>query len=107
MIELGNLDPLRELAEGLKEWETQVRARPLPDGDPVVQTIGAVRTQLAQALAEAGNIELELSADQYAKLRGWTMDKLYKMWQRGKLPEAHRRGGKIVVPVSALERDAA
>lgn len=76
-------------------------------GRPAVQTLGSVRTQLAEAMAQAATLELDLSAEQYAQLRGWTMAKLYKRWQRGQLPEASMRGGKIVVPVSALERDAA
>lgn len=107
MIEIGNLAPLREMAESLAAWEAQVRARPLPDSDPVVQALASIRGQLGRALEAAGEIELELHADQYAKLRGWTMDKLYKRWQRGQLPEARLRGGKIVVPLSALEQDAA
>lgn len=108
MIEIGNLAPLRELEEALAAWEAQVRTRPLPDSDPVVQTLGSVRTQLAEAMANATTLELDLSAEQYARLRGWTMAKLYKRWQRGQLPEARMDGGKIVVPVAALvETDAA
>lgn len=106
-IELGNLGPLRELAGSLAAWESQVRSRPLPDTDPVVQALGSIRQQLDRALESASEVELELHADQYAKLKGWTMDTLYKRFQRGQLPEARRRGGKIVVPLSALEADAA
>lgn len=107
MIEIGNLEPLRAFAESLAVWESQVRSRPLPDSDPVAQTIANVRQQLSRALDSATDVELELTAEQYAKLKGWTRDKLYKRYQRGQLPEAHMKGGKLVVPITALESDAA
>jgi hypothetical protein len=108
MIEIGNLHPLRDLIAELADWESRVRTRPMADADPVAQTLADVRNRLNQAMASAVEIEMELSADQYAKLRGWTRDKLYKRWQRGQLPEASMKGGKLVVPVSALaECDAA
>lgn len=107
MIEIGNLEPLRAFAESLAVWESQVRSRPLPDADPVVQTLARVRQDLDRALSSATEVELELSAEQYATLKGWTRDKLYKRWQRGQLPEAHMKGGKLVFPITALETDAA
>jgi pyridoxal biosynthesis lyase PdxS len=107
MIELGNLAPLRELARTVAEWEARVRTRPLPDTDPVVQAIGTIRLQLAQALEKAASVEMDLTAAQYAELKGVKVGTLYKWWQRGKLPEAHMRGGKLVVPVSAMVRDVA
>lgn len=107
MIELGNLEPLHALAESLAEWEAQVRARPLPDSDPVAHALATVRQQLGRALEKAAQVEMELTAAQYAQLRGWSLDALYKKWQRKQLPEAHMRGGKLVVPLSAAITDAA
>lgn len=107
MIAIGNLAPLRAFAEDLAAWEGQVRARPLPESDPVVQALATIRQQLAAALDEAQHLELELSATQYAALRGCTPNALYKKWQRGQLPEARMRGGKLVVPASALMDHAA
>jgi hypothetical protein len=101
-IELGNLNPLRELEASLADYEGKIRLRPIPDSDPVVQAVGSFRQQLGRALEEAADIELELSAKQYAALKGVTPNTIYKRWQRGKLPEARMRGGKLVVPVSAL-----
>lgn len=107
MIELGNLVPLRELARSLEEWEEQVKARPLPESDPVAQTLSQLRQQLAAAMDSAQDVELELSAQQYAELSGLTLNALYKRWQRGKLPEARMKGGKLVVPLSAVMTHAA
>lgn len=102
VIEIGNLTPVRRLAEEIAEWERQVGARPLPDSDPVVQAIAKMRESLADVLSEAQSIEMELSAAQYAQLRGLNLQTLYKRWQRGRLPEAQMRGGKLVFPLSAL-----
>lgn len=107
MIELGNLAPLRELAQSLKEWEAQVKARPLPESDPVALALSQMRQQLATAMENAQQVELELSAQQYAELTGVTLNALYKRWQRGKLPEAHMKGGKLVVPLSTVMTHAA
>lgn len=106
-IEIGNLGPLQELAESLAAWESQVRARPLPEADPVVQTLATVRQQLTTALAAAAHVELDLTAAQYATLSGISREALYKRWQRGKLPEARMKGGKLVVPLAAAMAHAA
>ena len=102
MIEIGNMQPLRRLAGELAEWEEQIRARPLPESDPVVQAVAEVRARMLVALEEAADVELDLTASQYARLRDMKLDTLYKRWQRGQLPEASMRGGKLVIPVSAL-----
>lgn len=107
MIEIGNLAPLRALAESVAAWESQVRSRPLPDNDPVAQTLATVRQQLAQAIEDAAHVEMELTTEQYAALTGLTRDALYKRWQRGKLPEAHMKGGKLVFPLTTALHDAA
>lgn len=107
MIELGNLAPLRALVESVAEWEAQVRKRPLPDEDPVAQTLATIRQQLGQAIEDAEHVEMELTTEQYASLTGLTRDAIYKRWQRGKLPEAHMKGGKLVFPLTAVVLDAA
>lgn len=105
-FDLGDLKPLLQLLTDIEEWEGKVRQRPLPDSDPVVHALSTVRVQLERALDDARNIELELSADQYAQLRGISRDALYKRWQRGQLPEARMKGGKLVVPLQEAARVA-
>lgn len=102
MIAIGDLTPVQQALKGIEEWEAQVRARPLPDTDPVAQALGLIRARLAEAIEAARDIEFELTPEQYAQVRGITRDALYKRWQRGQLPEARMRGGKLVVPVRAI-----
>jgi hypothetical protein len=115
-LELGDLTPLRRVLEELVEWEAKVRQRPLPEADPVVHALGTVRTSLERAIDDARNIELELTSEQYAQLAGLSIDAVHKRWQRGQLPQARirggkvrdgkRRGGKLVVPVKEIARVA-
>lgn len=101
-IEIGDLVPLRRMLTELAEWEDRVRTRPLPESDPVAHALGAVREQLEAAIEEARDVELELTPEQYAQVKGMTKSAIYKRWQRGQLPEAQMRGGKLVVPVRAI-----
>jgi predicted DNA-binding transcriptional regulator AlpA len=98
-IELGDLAPLVDLATKLAQWEAQIRLRPLAENDPVVHTLADVRKQLQEALDNARDVEIELTSEQYAALLGISREALYKRWQRGQLPEARMRGGKLVVPL--------
>lgn len=104
MMELGDLTPVRRALAEIEEWETKVRARPLPETDPVAHALGTVREKLAEAIEAARDIEFELTPEQYAQVSGITRDALYKRWQRGRLPEARLRGGKLVVPVKEIAR---
>lgn len=106
-MEIGDLVPLRQLHKELENWEEKVRARPLPDADPVVQALGTVRQKLEDAIERARNIEFELTPEQYAQLCGLSLDALYKRWQRGQLPEAQMRGRKLYVPIKAVTDDVA
>jgi hypothetical protein len=101
-MEIGDLVPLRRMLADLAEWEERVRARPLPEADPVAQALGAVRAQLEEAIEAARDIELDLTTDQYAQVRGLSKSAVYKRLQRGQLPEAQMRGGKLVVPLRAV-----
>lgn len=76
-MELGNLNPLRDLEASLEDWQSKASARPNPEADPVAQTLASVRQQLAAAMEQAANIEIELTAAQYAKLRGMKLDTLH------------------------------
>lgn len=104
MIEIGDLTPVRQTLREIEEWEAKVRARPLPDADPVALALGTVRAKLAEAIEAARNIEFELTPEQYAQIKGLSKEALYKRWQRGKLPEARLRGHKLVVPVKEIAR---
>lgn len=99
LTELGDLTPIRELAEHLREWEEQDRQR-RQDGDPVLHTLAKVRTQLTKALDDATGVDLTLSVEEYAKAEGVTPAAIYKRLQRGRLPGARRRGGRIHIRAS-------
>lgn len=104
MIEIGDLTPVRRAFAEIEEWEAKVRSRPLPDADPVAHALSTIREKLSEAIEAARDIEFELTPEQYAQVSGLTKDALYKRWQRGRLPEARLRGGKLVVPVKEIAR---
>lgn len=100
---LGDLAPVESILEWLDAWRAHDRER-RPEEDPVLHTLDEVHRRLAQAVSEAKNPAAEISVEELAEREGVSVAALYKRRQRGKLPQARKRGGRLVVPVSSLDR---
>jgi hypothetical protein len=97
---VGALRPFEELRTSIERWYQDDRQR-RPEGDPTVHALDQFRQQLDQAIEASRTTVPELDVKQIAALEGVTVSAIHKRHQRGKLPQATRRGRRLVVPAPA------
>lgn len=98
--EIGNLTPIRGVLEKLdRRIESNREMQP---SDPESEMLANVRRWLADALVEAVSPEEVLTVEQLAAQEGVTVHAIYKRQQRGKLPGATKRAGRLVVPLNSV-----
>lgn len=97
---IGDLTPvLKALDEIDRRIEAQAQDR--PDDDPGVLALKGVRKVVADALDDAVRPIEGLTIEEYAARENITVFGAYKRVSRGQVP-AQRRGGRIVIPTSAI-----
>lgn len=99
---LGDLAPVEGVLSWLEARLEDEKTRSAED-DRGVLALREVHRRFAEALVEAKNPAAEISIEELAKREGVSVAAIYKRKQRGQLPGARKRAGRLVVPVSALE----
>lgn len=95
--EVGDLRPVHELLRRMDRSVTE--AASVQPSDPKLEVLRIVRGWIAEALEQAQSPEAEISIEELAELEGVTVQAIYKRRQRGKLPHARKRNGRLYVPV--------
>lgn len=94
--DIGDLSPFVDLIAWLQEWRATDAAN-RPAGDLVVHTLDRVSLRAREALDAARSGAEELTPAEIAKAEGVSRDAIYKRRKRGKMPQATKRGGRIVI----------
>lgn len=98
--EVGDLRPVEAL---LRRMDQSVRdAASVQPSDPKLEVLRIVRGWISDALDEARSPDAEITVEELAALEGVSVQAIYKRRQRGKLPGARKRNGRLYVPVSGV-----